>query len=168
MMACVGLVLQAQRLPGWKDCNDEEKLRKVNFMWMHKSFGVLSLLTMMPRVYFRMTRRLPAHAGQEQWETVLSQLSHYGLYALVVAMPVTGVTMGLASGNGLPFFITTIPPLSGEFGKATSGWLAGKAYQLHSWGGQALEYMIALHVGAVGYHHLVKKHNIVTRVNPFI
>ena len=56
----------------------------------------------------------------------------------------------------------------GEVGVAQNGKLAGKAYWLHTRAGQVLEYMIPMHVGAVGVHHVFKGQNILARVNPFV
>ena len=87
----------------------------------------------------------------------------YALYSLLVFLPVSGFTMGYFGGKGLPFFPdqggTVFTPKSGEFGKAANGAWAKWAYQNHKLAGQALEYLVPLHIGAVGFHHIAKGQN---------
>ena len=65
----------------------------------------------------------------------------------------------------MPFFFTTLTPLSGEVGKAKDGKLAGKAYKLHKNLGWYFEFMVPIHVGAVGVHAL-KGQNLLRRITP--
>ena len=52
-------------------------------------------------------------------------------------MPVSGVTMGIFGGKGIPFFgLGTVPGLSPK--ESGLGWVAGKAFKLHKQAGQIL------------------------------
>lgn len=167
MLACVGLVLAAQQLPSWKKCTPEQKKQKGDLMFYHKSFGLLTAGILFPRLAIAIMNKRPPLPPGNAIEHALAHLSHFSLYALVIFMPVSGVTMGYMGGKGLPFFFTTVTPASGKMGKAANGKLAGQAYKYHKLAGQALEYLIPIHVGAVAFHHLAKGQAILTRINPF-
>lgn len=84
------------------------------------------------------------------------------MYAATVILPVSGVVMGVFGGKGLPFFGSTI-----NFPAVTpDGALAKQAYKVHTLTGQAFEYLLALHVGAVGFYQL-RGVNVLRRMNPF-
>ena len=165
MLGCVGLVLWAQSLPAWKDCTPEESKKKGDIMFYHKSLGLTMLGVMIPRVAMRLVTRAPAHLPGPAAMQLAGQASHLALYGLVIVMPVSGFVMGYMGGNGLPFFVTTLKPASGEIGKATNGKMAGNAYWLHCKAGQALEYMIPLHVAGAAAH-MGMGHKILGRINP--
>ena len=125
MLSCVGLMLHVQSLPGWKECNKEEKASKMNSMFLHKSFGTLACMALLPRLGVRIasqiSKKIPASPEGHVIEQWAGKLSHFAMYGFIIAMPVTGVVMGYMGGKGLPFFFTTITPASGEMGKAADG-----------------------------------------------
>ena len=125
MLSCVGLILHVQSLPSWKECNKEEKASKMNSMFLHKSFGTLACMALLPRLGVRIasqiSKKLPAAPEGHVIEQWAGKLSHFAMYGFIIAMPVTGVVMGYMGGKGLPFFFTTITPASGEMGKAADG-----------------------------------------------
>ena len=167
MLSCVGLVLWAQSLPAWGKCTPEEKKKKGDLMFYHKSIGLTMLGVMVPRVAMRLMHKAPAHLpGNSAIENTLGQVTHVALYGLIVVLPVSGFVMSYMGGNGLPFFFTTLKPASGEIGKATNGALADKAYNVHSKAGKALQYLVPVHVGAAGLH-MARGQAILSRINPF-
>ena len=168
MLSCVGLVLAAQNLPGWKKCTPEEKKQKGDYMFYHKSFGALAMCMVAPRLALRLAQRakIPPAPEGHFLEQMAGKVSHLAMYGFVIGLPVTGVAMGMYGGKGVPFFATTITPFSGEIGKAKDGKLAGKAYKLHKQLGGIFEYMVPIHVGAVGVHAL-KGQNLIKRITPF-
>lgn len=70
--------------------------------------------------------------------------------------------MGYFGGKGIPFFGYTIPGAA----EPTPA-VAKNAFWSHGWVGFGLEYLIPVHVGAVGYHALIKQQAILARMNPF-
>jgi cytochrome b561 len=89
--------------------------------------------------------------------------SHVAMYAFMVVMPVSGVLMGYYGGAGLPFFFFKFP---GAPKDARDRQVAGNAFKVHKLAGQAFEYLVPLHIGAVGMH-AVKGQNILSRLAPF-
>lgn len=150
MLACVGFVLGAQ--------NTKDKKQKGDYMYYHKSFGLLAFGLLFPRVFFRLTSKAPGPIeGASDLAKLGATLSHYMLYGFAVGLPVTGVAMGAYSGFGLPFFFTTIPSIDKKPD------IAKPAYEYHKKLGQAFEYFVPLHVAGAAYH-VVAGHSIVARI----
>jgi len=150
MLACVGLVLSAQ--------NTKDKKLKGNFMYYHKSFGLLAFGLLFPRLYLRLTSKAPGPIeGANELAKMGASLSHYILYGFIIGLPVTGVAMGAYSGFGLPFFFTVIPSIS------KNQQIAKPAYEYHKQMGQAFEYFVPLHVAGAVYH-VVAGHSIAARI----
>jgi cytochrome b561 len=152
-----------------KTATEEQKVKKKNLMTLHKSFGLLMLGAIIPRVFYRLTTAIPAHLPATTFEMIAAKANHYGLYALMILMPVTGAGMGYFSGGGIPFFYWKVPGTSkANAGKEYYKKLTGFCYRNHKRMGSILEYLIPLHVGAVAFVHLVKGQNAIRRINPFI
>ena len=114
MTGSVACVLYAQTLP--------KGAEKGEWMYRHKSLGLLTGMVMVPRVATKVMSRSPsALPGSSFIESSLAKLSHYGLYLFGIGMPATGIVMGL-NGAGLPFFTTTIKV---DAVKVREGWWCG-------------------------------------------
>jgi len=169
MVANIGLVLAAQQLPG-RDKDDgtpetKAKIKKRNeIMDLHESIGVLMLAFVLPRVIVRLASKKPAKMSGPTWEHMAGSLSHFLLYGALIFLPVSGLAFGYFSCWGVPFFSYHIPGAKKEDeNKALTDFF----YEWHHIVGQALEYLLVLHVSAVGYHHLLRNHNLFARMNPF-
>ena len=157
LIGCFGFVKLAQ--------NTKDKKEKGNLMWYHKSFGLLMAGMLIPRVGIRLASRVPALMEGPAWEHAAAKATHaFIVYGGIAFMPISGVAMGYFGGKGLPFFWTKVPGASKE---NKNGKLAGKAYKAHKFVGKYGAYLVPLHVGAVGYHHLFKGQKILARMNPF-
>ena len=152
VIACVGLVNVAQYYKGKE---------KMELMYYHKSFGLLSAGLIVPRLMIRFASKIPAPVPGPTWEVMAAHAGHVTLYAFMIFMPITGIAMGYFGGKGLPFFGTTI---SGA--EKANGKVAKQAFWLHSNIGHYAQYMIPAHVGAVGFHYLARGKNILPRMLP--
>jgi len=169
MLANIGLVLTAQQLPG-RDKDDgtpetKAKIQKRNeIMDLHESIGVLLLGIMVPRVIVRLVSKKPAKLPGPTIEKIAGSISHLLLYGMLIFLPVSGLAFGYFSCWGVPFFSWHIPGAAKEDENKE---LTDFFYNGHHLVGQALEYLLVLHVAAVGYHHLLRNHNLFARMNPF-
>ncbi len=58
---------------------------------LHKSIGITTLGLVILRVLWRLTHKPPVlPADYARWEVLAAHTAHYTLYALIIAMPVTG------------------------------------------------------------------------------
>eukprot|EP01040_Poterioochromonas_malhamensis_P006313 gene6313-6795_t len=152
LVAAVGFVLAAQ--------NTKDKKEKGDYMFYHKSFGLLAFGLLGPRLLVRLTSKVPgAVVGANAVEAVAGKLGHLAMYSFAIFLPVSGVVMGAYSGFGLPFFYTTLPSISKEPA------IAKQAYELHKIAGQIFEYLIPIHVGGA-FYHVFRGHTIFGRILP--
>jgi 1,2-dihydroxy-3-keto-5-methylthiopentene dioxygenase len=104
LIGTVATVLKAQQAP---------KEEKGEWMFRHKSLGLLTGMLVAPRVAYRVLSRdsynVQKMLGNSSTENVLGTVTHYMLYGFMIVMPASGVAMGYYGGKGLPFFTTTIP-----------------------------------------------------------
>ena len=90
-------------LAGRKKCTPEEKKSKGDLMFYHKSFGALAMAALVPRLAVRLASRakIPAVPEGHFLEQMAGRVSHLALYGFIIALPVTGVTMGMMGGKGV-------------------------------------------------------------------
>lgn len=138
--------------------NTKDKTEKANYMFYHKSFGLLAFGLLGPRLVARLTSKSPGPVvGASAIEHAGASLSHLAMYGFAIFLPVSGVVMGAYSGFGLPFFYTTIPSIEKKPP------VAKQAYELHKIAGQVLEYFVPLHV-AGAFYHVFRGHTIFARI----
>lgn len=140
----------------------EDKKAKMNYMFIHKSFGTLAAALLIPRLGIRAMSSHPGHLTSVAWEKFAATASHTAMYGFLIAMPLSGVAMGYYGGKGLPFFFTTLPGASNE---NKNGKLAGRAFKLHKQLGFPMEMLFLAHLGGVGYH-VASGHSIFGRIVP--
>lgn len=155
------LMVAAQFVSAWimpEELRSPDAL--VNF---HMSFGILILAFMFLRFLWRMFVGAPApHAAMPKWQAWASVLTHYALYALLVAMPVLGWLWASALGWQVTLFgLVTLPQLT-----AAQPGLANFIGELHSFVGGAIIALLALHVAAAFYHLLILKDEVMQRMLP--
>src|SRR5512136_1295175 len=83
---------------------------KLNLFVWHKSTGLLILALLALRLLWRFSHRAPALPGEMPlWERTGARLSHFLLYALMIALPLTGWV--ISSASNVPFKIFWAIPL---------------------------------------------------------
>lgn len=71
----------------------------------HKPFGMLIIALTVPRLIWKASQpSVPAATGLQHWEHVSSKLAHWLLYALLLAMPISGLMMSQGAGRPTSFF----------------------------------------------------------------
>ncbi|ABE75870.1 cytochrome b [Psychrobacter cryohalolentis] len=131
------------------------------YIGLHKAFGVSLLFWMIARVINRIFTKAPPAVLMPKWQMLLSRLSHFVLYALLIAMPIAGLMMSLYGGRPVDIFgIFQIPVL------VTPD--RGLARLFNDWHVDIIWPMIiaftVLHIGAALYHQFVKKDNLIARI----
>jgi len=133
------------------------------FVW-HKSTGMLILALLALRVLWRAFNRPPELPWEMPlWERAGAHLSHLLLYALMVALPLTGWV--IASASNVPFKIFWAIPLPAITApdKAVSDLFA----TIHGWLVTLFAVVLVAHIGAALRHHYVKKDTVLTRMLPW-
>ena len=140
----------------------------------HKAIGASILIFIVLRLWWRATNPSPKLPdSMPKWQVHASHVSHFSLYALLIAMPISGY---LGNGSGVSFGIFAIP----GFGKTAFGnWVLDllgltfeewevvfDAFHYQIVGPYVLWVIIAAHAGAAIYHHYVEKDDVLKRMLP--
>jgi cytochrome b561 len=96
------------------------------------------------------------------WERAAAHLSHFLLYALMIALPVTGWIV--SSASNVPFRIFRLIPLPAIVApdKATADLFS----TVHGWLVTLLVLVLIAHIGAALRHHYVKRDTVLARMLP--
>ena len=131
---------------------------------IHKALGALILMAVVARFFWRQFTLVPALPGDmTPLERLAVAAGHYGLYFMMLFMPMVG--WGLSSAAGYPVSVFgwfELPSLV-EKNKV----LADTFRELHEYGGYVFIALISVHVLAALYHHFIRKDQILTRMLPF-
>jgi len=137
---------------------------KLNLFFWHKSTGMLILALLALRLLWRLANRAPAlPADMPAWERTGARASHALLYALMLALPVTGWIVNSASN--IPFRIFWLIPLPAIV--APDKAVADYAALVHRGLFVLLALVLLAHIGAALRHHFVKRNTVLARMLPW-
>lgn len=138
---------------------DESPL-KAQFMFFHKSIGVLLLLLAVLFLFWRHVGKRPSYISTAPIETLLAKLTHFLLYVVLLVQPLSGMLMSLAGGYKVPVFgLFTIQPFA-QKNEALGDFL----YQTHVWTSYFIIGLVSLHALAALFHHFVRRDRVLTRM----
>ncbi len=138
---------------------------KLRLYAYHKWIGMVILMLLVLRVFWRVTHRPPAFvAGLPRWQVLAAHTVHIALYALMLAVPLSGWLMSSALGFQVVLFgVLSIPDLIGA--DKALGHTLKSVHELLNYG---LLTMVVLHVGAALQHHLMLRDDTLRRMLPFL
>ena len=88
-------------------------------------------------------------------QRLTAQVTHWGLYALLIVQPLTGwIATSAYRAPVIVFGWFELPPI----------WPSEQLFSLHSLIGIAIACLAVAHVGAALYHHFVRKDRILMRM----
>lgn len=136
---------------------------KVQVYALHKSFGLTILALVALRVLWRLYAGRPAPVpGTPGWQERIASLTHFALYALLFAIPISGWILNSASGFPLQWFgLFHVPSIAGRDHD-----LHELAEDVHEWLFWALVALAAVHAAAGIYHHLFQRDATLARMLP--
>lgn len=127
---------------------------------IHKSFGVTILLLFFVRIAARNITKTPALPEQiAKREKMLAKFGHYSLYALLLAMPISGWLMSNWGGHPVKLFGLDLFNLVEK--NKPLGKIANEVHEILAY---ALIIMISLHVIGFLKHKIVDKVNLLPRI----
>ena len=135
---------------------------KMQIYAMHKSFGLTVLVLTLLRLAWRFIAGRPDQLLESgRLQTLAAKAVHGALYALLLAMPLSGWLYNSASGFALKWFgLITLPKLFTGFNPTV------KAFALASH--ETLFYILAavllIHAGAALWHHYAKHDHTLNRM----
>ena len=129
----------------------------------HKSFGVLIVVFVLWRIFWRIKNGWPKPVQKYSTaEVTLSKIVHWLLILATILMPVSGMMMSGLGGHGIPLFGIELLPRNPDVIDPSkvvplNETLAGLGKALHGLGGNLLIAAILLHIAGALKHHLIDK-----------
>jgi cytochrome b561 len=140
---------------------------KVEAFYWHKSIGLTVLWLALLRLLWRFTNpspRLPT--GMAGWERALAHTSHVLLYALMIAMPLSGWVIHSAANFPLDLYgVFPVPDIIPS--SADEEGIGNLAKAAHYWMFIAICALLTLHVLGALKHHIVNRDDVLRRMLPF-
>ncbi len=136
---------------------------KVEVYALHKSLGLTLLALATLRLLWRGYAGAPAPVpGTPTWQARLASGTHWLLYALLFAIPLSGWTFNSAAGYPLQWFgLFNLPALVER--NQTLRDAAGNAHEVLFW---TLVVLTLVHAAAALYHHVFKRDATLARMLP--
>ena len=146
---------------------DEMPLGAAKFATLarHKSIGITILILAVLRLLWRWMNPTPELPSTlKPYQRVLARATHFALYVLLFAQPITGWIMSSASNFPVSYFgWFTLPDLvepNKEFAKLME--------EVHKTSFKCLVAVASLHVFAALWHHFRLKDDVLKRMLPFV
>ncbi|HEX7890686.1 MAG TPA: cytochrome b [Ramlibacter sp.] len=134
---------------------------KITLILVHKALGLLALWIVLLRLAWRVGNVLPRLVeGTPMWQQVAARFVHLCLYALMLALPLTGWLMSSAGGYPVSFFgWFELPDFVPRNEAMFRIWI-----NVHHWLAYALMLLVALHMAAALQHHWVDRDDTLLRM----
>jgi len=138
---------------------------KLQLYSYHKWIGVSIFLLAALRLAWRITHRPPPlPSGMPPWEKIAAHTTHYLLYMLIFAIPLSGWLMSSAKGVQTVWFgVLPLPDLvskNKELGELIK--------EVHESLNILMLGLVLAHAGAALKHHFIQRDGILARMIPFI
>jgi cytochrome b561 len=159
LLAVVGMIAL-----GWTMVGMSLSPTKLQYYSWHKWLGMTVLIATLLRLIWRWLHPPPPlPAAMPGWERLAAHASHYGLYLLLIAMPLTGWMM--SSAGGFPVMLYGVIPLPDLVGRDKA--LETTLKSAHHWESIALIALVSVHALAALKHHIRDKDDVLRRMLPF-
>jgi cytochrome b561 len=136
---------------------------RVAIWGLHISFGLALLVLVVLRIIERLRLGAPGlPSSMNGLEALLAHSAHVILYALLLVIPLLGVTLVWLRGDTLSFFgLFSFPALF-----APNKELAGLVKEIHSLCANGILIVAGLHAAAALWHHFVRRDDVLQRMLP--
>jgi cytochrome b561 len=154
-------LLMVQYPLGWFMPDIHRGMKPGDAMTLHISFGMTILALIVLRFFWRITHPVAPEGSLPAWQQLISEATHWLLYALVFATTMTGWLFASQRGWSISlYFAAPLPELAEGSALATS---IGKWHGTMEW---ALLLMISAHVAAAMAHTFIFRDRIMQRMLP--
>lgn len=160
------LIIGNMGLGYWADSLSLSPTKVEAFYW-HKTTGLTVLWLAVLRLLWRFTNpapRLPP--GMAGWERFLAHASHFLLYVLMIAMPVSGWIINSTANFPLDLYgVIPVPDLVPKGPNESA--IGDVAKAAHYWMFIAICVLLVLHVAGALKHHVINGDPVLKRMLPF-
>jgi superoxide oxidase len=158
------LIVLAMFASAWLHSQSHDDVHKAFLLQIHRSLGVTIWVATVLRLAWRLTNaKLPPFpSNMTKLHRAIVKVSEYGLYALLLIQPATGLAATVLRGRHFAIFLWQIPQLMPE--KAL--WVTFEV--THKLGAWALGALILGHAAAALIHHFVLRDDVLQCMAPVI
>ena len=134
----------------------------IEYIHWHKTFGLMALALIIARIWWRRRNPVPVTADLTAFEKTWSHRTHLALYAVMIALPLTGwISSSLFGSSTNVFGLFTIPPITPKYEPPLAFF-----YWTHFVLAWTMIALVTLHVGAALYHGFVRKDGVLRAMLP--
>ncbi|WP_316232127.1 cytochrome b [Bradyrhizobium sp. SZCCHNR1051] len=151
------------------DDTSPDALPVLNVHWV---LGMIVGLSVLPRLLWRLVNVQPDQPHASHAEAWLAHAAHWGLYVLLILMPLTGY-IGTDAATDFGAFALPNFRETALFGWIETRWgISWEAFEppvdaIHHVVGKGIAWIVvALHVAAALFHHVVRRDGVLTRMLP--
>jgi cytochrome b561 len=136
---------------------------KIRLYALHKSLGLTLLALVLLRLFWRVYAGAPRPVpGSPAWQERIAALTHFALYVLLLAIPISGWIFNSATGFPLQWFgLINLPAIADK-----DAGLRELSATWHEWLFWALVVLALVHAAAAIYHHLFQHDATLARMLP--
>ncbi len=136
---------------------------KLRLYALHKSIGLSLLALVLLRLAWRAWSGAPAPVpGTPRWQERMAASTHFALYALLLAIPLSGWLFNSAAGFPVQWFgAFNLPAISGKDPALRA--LSGQWHEILFW---SLITLTLVHAAAAFHHHLFRQDATLARMLP--
>ena len=165
-------ILLAGLVAGGKYSDSLDRTDKIGeLIFIHKQIGMAVFALMAFRLLWKLINRPVDSLASSSFIRLAAVLTHWILYALVLAQALGGMMMTQLAGRELAFLGIVLPafaqpiydviaPLAGMFGDSP----AGQIRALHYWGGLLIMIFAVLHILGALAHHFLRRDDTLRRM----
>jgi cytochrome b561 len=168
----MAVMVFAQLFWGWRTSQLAAGFDKADAYVVHAQLGAAILLAAILRLGWRLIApfvapRLEAPEDLPGWQKLAAEATHWALYALMIALPVSGLLMLASTAPA------TLRQALGFDGFAIMGLvqrarIEHAAETIHFVCVWFLTGLVAIHVGAALKHHFIDRDDVLARMAPFL
>lgn len=162
----IALLIIGNFVGAWTS-EDLPRDQRMIMMGYHKATGIVILLLTLVRIGWRLINPPPPLLETlKTWEAALAQVTHALFYVLMLAVPLAGLGLHSAFGQGKPvsiFGLFDFPALPVGIDKPTIGLF----HELHEVTATAMLVLLGLHVAAALKHQFLDRDGTLARMKPF-
>lgn len=159
------LLVAAMIVLGWLAVSYPMSPTKIQLFNWHKSLGLAVLAWMVLRLAWRLTRPAPPlPAAMSRLERAIAHATHAALYALLIAMPLSGWVINSAADFPLKWFGGfRVPAITGPDERVQA--MAETVHYVLFW---LIALLVVLHAAAALHHHFIRRDDVLRRMLPFV
>jgi cytochrome b561 len=144
-----------------REAVDHETSFAVVLLTVHRTMGVLTWIVGLARLVWRRWFAClpPFPQSMPMLQQLMAKANEYGLYALLLVQPISGLGNVLFHGRPFALFMWEVPVLL-----APDPAIRSVFVRAHEFGAKALVVLIGLHAGAALFHGLVLRDGVLRRM----